>query len=127
MRSAFPVAREAVAEQGSKGLPVNFDFTPAYVIAAGYVINGDLTVEMQQNQISLVQAIWIDNRLNASPFVITFLGLNYALQVRAGRQGTYPVIATSGPLRFTAVSVNSAVVVPTVMFNFNETPWWQDV
>jgi hypothetical protein len=120
-RVASPVARNAQPEQGSKGVPVNFDFT------ATNVVSSDLTIEMQSNQISFVQSVWIDNRLNAQPFVLTFLGLNYTVQVRAGRQGTYPVYSTSGDLRFTATSVGAAIIVPTIMFNFLETPWWQDV
>jgi hypothetical protein len=125
MRSAFPVARNANPDQGSKGLPVNFDFTAAG--SNGTAINGDLTVEMQQNQIAFVQSIWIDNRLAAQPFVITFLGFNYVIQVRAGRQGAYPVYGVSGDLRYTANSNGGIILVPTIMFNFLETPWWQDV
>jgi hypothetical protein len=121
VRPSFPVARNAQPEQGSKGTPVNFDFTLINVV------NGDLMLEQGQNGISFVQSIWIDNRLNAQAFVITFLGLSYTIQVRAGRQGTYPVYNTSGDIRFTATSNGAGIIVPTIMFNFLETPWWQDV
>ena len=119
-RPIFPVASNAIPDQGSKGVVVNFDFTNINTV------NGDLTIEQQQNGISFIQSIWIDNRNNAQPFVITFLGLLYTVQVRAGRQGLYPVYTVNGDVRFTAVS-NGAVIVPTIMFNMQQTNWWQDV
>lgn len=125
MRSAFPMARNANPEQGSKGVVVNFDFTAAG--SNGAPINGDLTLEQQNNQIGFIQSIWIDNRLAAQPFTLTFLGLNYVIQVRAGRQGSYPVYGASGDVKFTANANGGIILVPTIMFNFLETPWWQDV
>jgi len=120
IRTIFPVAQNAVPEQGSKGVVVNFDFTTINVVS------GDLTQEQSVNGISYIQAMWIDNRANAQAFAITFLGLLYTIQVRAGRQGIYPVFVAQGDVKFTAVS-NGAVIVPTIMFNCLMQPWFQDV
>ena len=125
-RPCFPVAANAVPEQGSKGVVVNFDFTAA-TGSNGAAINGDLTLEQQINEIAFIQTIWIDNRLGAQPFAITFLGPNQTIQVRAGRQGIYSCYPATGPCRFSATSNGGVILVPTIMFNFSQSTWWMDV
>lgn len=109
-RATFQLPVGATPKQGNIGIGVDFDFR-----TVGQV-NGDLSVEQQQGQIDFVQSIFIDNRLNASPFVITFSGLRYTIQCRAGRQGIFPVLAASGNLSFTAVSAGG-IIVPTIMMS----------
>lgn len=117
VRSSFQIPQRARPVLSAKGVAVNFDFS------AVNQISGDLTQEQLTDAIDFVQSIFIDNRLNAQAFVISFAGLGYTIQVRPGRQGIWPVITSTGALQFTAVSTNAGIVIPTIMFN-EEMPYF---
>jgi hypothetical protein len=119
-RAAFQIAVGATPKQGAVGIAINFDFT------AVQVITSDLALEQQQGAIDFVQSIFIDNRLNAQPFVIVFSGLRYTIQCRAGRQGIFPVIAATGNLGFTATSTGG-IIVPAIMMNTSAPAFVWDV
>ena len=123
LRPIFPVAIGQVSKIGPKGVFVNLGFNTLN----SQIITGDLTEEQQQDAFDVPQSVWIDNRFNAQPMTLQFLGLPLVLQVRAGRQGVYPLVCATGITRWTAQSVQTAVDVPTVFFNFQAVPWWQDV
>jgi len=78
----------------------------------------DLWEEMSRQEIAFIQAIWIDNSLNASAFQITFAGMNrgQTIVVQPFHQGLYPVSAPVGSLRFVAVGAAN-VSVPMAFYN----------
>ena len=118
---AFPLSFNSQPEEGVKGLPYNLDFT------AVTAFNFDIAIEQQSNMIATVQSVWIDNHANLQPMTIAFgSSLGHVLQIRAGRQGVYPVFSTSGILRIGAFSTG-AVIVPIILFNVQLTPWYQDI
>lgn len=123
LRPIFPISIGQISKIGPKGISVNLPFNTN----GSQIVTGDLMTEQQQEAFDVPQSIWIDNRLNAQPLLLQFLGLPMVLQIRAGRQGIYPLVCATGITRWTANSAQTAVDVPTVMFNFAAVPWWQDV
>lgn len=120
-RMSFQLPNTQRPTQGPCGIPVPFDFTTRDVVT------GDLTLEQASGTIEYVQSIFIDNRFNAKAFVIVFGGLQYTIQCKAGRQGLFPVITATGSLQFTATSIGSGIVVPTIMMNVEQNYFTWDV
>lgn len=115
-RMSFSLPNTQKPVQGPVGINVDFSFT-----ALIQQISSDLALEQMQGVIEFVQSIYIDNRLNAQPFVITFSGLQQTIQCRPGRSGIFPVIAANGSLAFTAVSpVAAPLTVRTIMMNVEQ-------
>lgn len=110
-RASFQLPNTQKPSQGPAAISVPMDFTGGKT-----QVNGDLALEQMTGTLEFVQSIFIDNRLNAQPFTITFSGTSYTIQCKAGRQGIFPVIAANGALSFTAVS-NGGVIVPTLFMN----------
>lgn len=120
MRPTYQIAARSQPSQGSKALPVNFDFSAAAQIAI------DLLLEMQSGEIDFIQSVYVDNSLNPSP--VTFLfpnatGLDNKLTVAARMQGYYPVNAPVGIMKFTVQSAGG-VEVPCTFYNI-EFPYVQ--
>jgi len=123
LKPSIPINSLQQPEQGARAI-----FTPfLFNTRNSQNVFDDLVLESSDGLFLLPQAIWIDNRFNAQPITLQFMGLPMVLQVRAGRQGVYPVICTTGAARWTASSAQTAVDVPAVMFNVALQPWWQDV
>lgn len=122
LKQIIPVSLLQQPEQGPKAVYTPFLFNTRGV----QVIADDLAFEQQSGAFEIPQAIWIDNKFNAQNLTLQFLGLPLVIQVRAGRQGVYPIVCTSGIARWTAFSTGN-VDVPAVMFNTAIQPWWQDV
>lgn len=121
-RSTFPLPNTQKPVSGPVGVNVSLDFT------GGDNISGDLALEQSQGAIEYVQAIYIDNSANTKSLSITFAGLGYNITVKAGVQGTFPILCQQGPVRWTAKSVGAGVVVPVIMTNVQQ-PYssWQAV
>lgn len=117
-RMSFPLPNSQKPKSGPVGIPITLDFTGGNVN-----VSGDLALEMSQSVIEYVQAIYIDNSLNASPLTITFSGMGYKITVKANTQGIYPVITQQGALSWRASSAGN-VAVPTIMFNVQQ-PYFQ--
>lgn len=113
VRPTIPLTITAEPVEGAAAVFVPFPFTPAL-----QSFTFDLTQEMAIGAIGFVQSIYIDNRANAQPFIITFQGTQYAIQVRPGRAGIWPVIAQQGPISFTGQSAVAAnFTVNTLLMN----------
>jgi hypothetical protein len=123
LRPIFSLASLQTPEQGPKGIYTPFLFNTQN----SQNIIGDLASEQQSGAFEAPQTIWIDNRFNAQPVEFQFLGLPLVIQVRAGRQGVYPLVCANGIVRWSANSAQTAVDVPAIMFNVALQPWWQDV
>lgn len=120
-RATFQLPNSQKPLQGPVGISVPFDFTTRDTVA------GDLALEQMSGSIEFVQAIFIDNRLNTKPFTITFNGLQYTIQVKAGRQGIFPVLCAIGVCSFSATSPAAALIVPTIMFNVQQPYFTWDI
>jgi len=122
-KPSIPINLLQQPEQGARCI-----FTPfLFATRAAQVVFDDLALEQSKGDFQVPQAVWVDNRLNAQPLTLQFLGLPIILQVRAGRQGIYPIVSTTGITRWTAASAQTAVDVPAAMFNISIPTWWQDV
>lgn len=73
-------------KEGPKSSPMRFDFTAAPV----YTI--DFTQFQQQNQLTLIQTVFIDNTANTSPTSLIFDGTDQTLIAPALSQGYYPIL-----------------------------------
>lgn len=125
MKTMFPIPNTQEPNQGPKGLLAPLLFATR----ASIVVSDDTMVEQQSGAFEGPQCAWIDNRQNTQAVAVTFLGLNYTLQVRAGRQGLFPVLVAAGVCRWTAAVANNAqlIDVPMVLVNQNMGAWFMDV
>lgn len=122
VRPTFNLPTNQYPDQGPMGILCNLGFSTL----ASQVISDDLGLEQQTGVFEGPQAAWIDNRLNAQAVAVTFLGLNFTLQVRAGRQGIYPIITAAGICRWSARSPQILVDVPMILINQPMSYWFQD-
>lgn len=123
MRSSFPMPNTANPSSGPVGIPVPFLFGAG----AAQNVAMDLALEQMAGKIDFIQSIFIDNRASGQPFTIVFSGMSYVIQCRAGRSGTWPVLAAQGALSFTAnCPVAAPATVPTIMFNTEQSYFYWD-
>lgn len=107
-----------IPPEGPKCIPIQLDFSAQN----SYLL--DFTLIQQRGFISELQAVFIDNSLNASPVMLTVNGTNQVVQVGGGTQGIYPIFVPNPP-KFTAFSNGGVNVgmqflnVPITCVNWN--------
>jgi hypothetical protein len=108
-RPAYKTSIESFPRQGNRELPWTLDFT-----AAGTIVD-DLSPEMQQSQIEIIQSVYIDNSLNPANLLITFQPSGQNITAQAFTQGIYPVICW-GSISYKAVTTQGQKV-PVIFSN----------
>lgn len=107
-RAAFSTFNGYAPKEGTKALPVDFDFRTTGVIDV------DLQVENTNGVIQMVQSIWIDNTNNPNPLTIVFGVTRQRIVCPASAHGMWPVI-TVDQVSFRMSSVVSAGAVGQVI------------
>ena len=80
-------------------------------------VDFDLTQEQDGNDIEFVQAIWVDNRLNAGRLQIDVNGVPFTVIVPATAMGMFPILAGGHfRCRLTALGVVTGSI-PLVFLN----------
>jgi hypothetical protein len=85
--SAIGVGNAAIPKEGPKAVPYQVDFTarPAYSI--------DLQFLFQQQLLSIIQVIWVDNSASATETEIFVSATQQAVKVPANYQGYFPILS----------------------------------
>ena len=99
---AVPIANGNIPAEGSRGLPVVFDFT------AGTNVNISLNIETMG--LSEVQTLFIDNSNSPSATVLTVVGTNQALTVPPYAQAFFPVLFVGPNLQINGYSTGNVKV-----------------
>lgn len=98
-----------VPPEGPKSLAQILDFSTASSVLV------DLTITTQQVLISTVQAIFADNSANPAELSITCSGTQQTIDVPAGAQGWFSLVATNRPkLTF---QTQPGVRIPVILLN----------
>lgn len=114
-RSAYKTAGNYTPKQGNRALAIQYNFAVQALFA------DDLTAEMQQGEIDIVQSVYVDNSKNPNPLTIQFLyGPQQPLVVPGLAQGVYPVIV-AGIVRYTISTTIGGVIVTLVWQNIQQT------
>jgi hypothetical protein len=115
LNAAFiPVYNAQVPKEGPKAIPFSVTFAKAM---AGLAVL-DLSQQMDQGKISMIQSIYVDTSLTDSRVIITVNGHAVPLTVKGRTQGWYPLVAPN-PL---VVSFNCQGVDSIVSFILLNTP-----
>jgi hypothetical protein len=103
------VYNAVIPKEGPKSVsvPLNFALNASFLL--------DFTLAYLQTTMTVVQAVWVDNSLNASEVTISVDNTGQSIKVPPNAQGTFPVIAAIRP-RITVASAGN-VVVPTLWLN----------
>ena len=106
-----------VPPEGPKSLAEILDFSTASSVLI------DLTITTQQVLISTVQAIFADNSANPAELSITCSGTQQSIDVPAGAQGWFSLVATNRPkLTF---QTQPGLRVPVILLNVPVSQsWW---
>lgn len=105
---SMPLQYGKTPTEGPAATPLIFSFGSGSGQAPVYTI--DYTLNQQQNFLSLVQSLYIDNEANASAVSITIIGRsNQNITFPAGFQG-YVTVLVSGTVKFTVASAGTAIV-----------------
>lgn len=117
----FGTYNQALPPEGPKAYAFNVDFRQV----TKYEI--DLSSEKTQGFISFIQALFIDNRLNAGPVKIKATGIFQEIQIPAHSQAYMPMLITD-EIKLD-VTVNAAaidLIVPIICLNVPVMPYiWQ--
>jgi hypothetical protein len=107
----------AMPANGARIVPVDLDFTAA-TGSNGAAINFDLVQELEKAELDFIQSVFIDNRVNAQPFILTLQGVGgfgYTIGVAPNSQGVFP-LPVEGMAKFAALTVG-LFVVPLIFWN----------
>lgn len=85
-----------IPKEGPRDLPLLFDFS----VTSSYLL--DLQQQIQNNQFSRAQTIFVDNSANSSPVSITWTGTGQILQIPGNSQAYLPVLTTQRPMAVVA-------------------------
>lgn len=94
---ALSVTNATLPPEGPKAIPLTLDFTsvsgqPMYVIQVSqFYMKG-----AGWPGLSAIQGLYLDNRANASPLVVSVSQTNQNITVAAGFQGYYPLLSPNG-------------------------------
>lgn len=86
---------------GNKAVPIDLDFTNVALIVT------DVTEEIIDDALAMVQSVYVDNSANAHPLDITFVSITTAgfhVTIPANAQAFLPVSVPKGKVVFTATS-----------------------
>lgn len=103
------ISNAVMPKEGARVVPLVFDFS----LAASFV--ADFYTASQQQQISAIQAVFIDNSASAGQTTLTVQGTGETVIAPAYSQGVYPIAAAVHP-RVT-VSNGGASTVTILFFN----------
>lgn len=85
-------------KEGSRVLPLNFDFSAIPLGTTNLIFDVDLTNQFQRHLMTSVKCIYFDNSTGASDVVIAFISpVLHTVICPAGYQGFYPVIISGEP------------------------------
>lgn len=101
--SSVGIYNGPIPREGPKDIPISLDFS----IQNTYQI--DFTLIQQRGLISELQAVYIDNSLNASSVSLIVNGSNQKIVSAANSQGFYPILAPNPP-KFTSQSIGGVAV-----------------
>lgn len=110
--TSFPVANNLTPIKTDGG---NYDpraLTHVFNFAAGGVTSPstfELFKQSEDDRLQFVQAVYIDNSLNASTFTLTLLGTQQNITAQPFTQGVYPAFAMT-PLAVTATTAGNVAV-----------------
>ncbi len=90
--TCLQLQRDVMPAEGPKAIPINLDFT------ATTEYDLDYSLQQAQSRFSCVQTIWVDNFGNSAILQIQIPSSQQTLQIPAGVQGYFTVIA-SNPIR----------------------------
>ena len=85
------ILNAVVPPEGPKSAAVVLDFTSTDTVIV------DFTITTAQGKISTIQMLWVDNSLNDAPLTVTVQGTSQNIDIPAGAQGWFPVVATNRP------------------------------
>lgn len=112
-RMSFPIPNMQYPLDGGLAVPVAVDLTGGLLAR-----NVDLTQEQSQGMIDMIQSIYIDNRAGGQTLLFTFAGMQYTIQVKAARQGIWPVLMPQGRVVFdVTATVAPNAIIPVIVFN----------
>lgn len=110
VRPAFKTSGGITPIQGNRELPT------VLLLAAAQTFGDDLSAEMTQGDMDLIQSVYIDNSLNASNVSIQFTGgTAQKITCPSNAQGYFPVVPM-GRVVFVAASAGG-VNVPVIWSN----------
>lgn len=95
--------------------PIALPVTVSWALAATQEL--DFIKEIEQGVIDFVQCVYIDNRANPNPVLITVQVTGQTILAPATSQGTYPLYGIGG-LRLTVSSVAGEVETRLLLLNF---------
>jgi|HubBroStandDraft_5_1064220.scaffolds.fasta_scaffold02065_4 hypothetical protein len=109
--STLSVQGLQVPKEGSKAIPVIFDFTATNQ----YTLN--LQNIQQRNFFTLLQAMWIDNSLNTAELSISFPNTQQTITIPPGAEGYVNVICMN-PAQITFTSSGNVYGVEVHLLNY---------
>lgn len=110
----IPVFGALIPKEGPRSIPLSLDFTTQQ----SYVV--DLTVPVQQKQISLIQSVFIDNSQNSTPVSAVCNQTGQKVVCPPNAQGVFPLLAPNPPvITFSSIG---AVVVQAQLLNIPYQP-----
>lgn len=120
LRSAFPLKNGYVPKEGPQSVTIPLDFS------SGQFLFEDLTAESQQETISVVQCVFIDNSNNPYPVSLFFAITQFTLWCPPNCQGFFPIV-NSGPPNFTAFSSGGVkILIQLLNFPMPAAVWGKD-
>lgn len=106
----FSVNGQMVPPEGSRAVPLTLDFTAT----TEYIL--DLQNFIARNLISMVQAVFVDNSANASPFLLNIPNSGQTLVIPSNSQAYLSVLAPN-PAYFD-FQTQGGVLVPVTLLNY---------
>jgi hypothetical protein len=103
------VLNALVPPEGPKSLAQSLNFTLTDTVVV------DLTITTAQGLLSTVQAVYADNSANTSELEITTSGTQQKLDVPAGAQGWFSLVATNRPK--ISFKTPAGIIVPVLLLN----------
>jgi hypothetical protein len=101
---------QLVPTEGPKGIPILLNFSSS----AQYTL--DLTLQVDQKKISMVQTVYVDASSATDDLSITINGTNQVVIAKAGTQGYYQLLVPYPP-RFTFDNSSGSDLIPIILLN----------
>lgn len=107
---AYPIANVIVPQGGPKAVPASLDFSNVGSID----IDGQSIIDA--HAIEFIQAVYIDNSLNAVPFSLTS-NTTQTITIAANSQGVYPIFVQNPPKMTAVCAQANGRKVPLIFLN----------
>lgn len=112
---SFPTFNGYAPEKGPRALTVDLDFS----VQATYNLN--LAAIQQEDRVEFIQGIYINNKANTNPLIITCGISQQSLTIAAGWQGYLPLLCPNTP-SLTFASTTASVIVTVHLLTFPVAP-----